>query len=306
MTDTETSGITAIVVTYNRIALLRKCISSLLQQTLPLRRIIIIDNASHDGTKEAFSNIVDQRILYIRLPENTGGAGGFSAGIQHAVKLSDSWFWLMDDDACPYPNAAEELAAVAKNTNNIYGSLAVFEQYTSWTTTLIDQARVVNLVREVPKEAHVESLPFLGFLIHRNLVDKVGLPDVGYFIAADDVEYCTRTRRAGAQIILAGNSRIEHPRTQQQIINVLGVNITYLSLPPWKRYYDTRNRLLIARKYYGMQLFTKAIPGTFVRLGAALLKEPGKLAQLHAFSAGIFDGLAGLKGKRHIYWGISP
>lgn len=306
MSNIEISSITAIVVTYNRIELLRKCISALLQQTAPLKRIIIIDNASGDGTEEAFSNIVDSRILYVRLPNNTGGAGGFAAGIQHAVELSDSWLWLMDDDACPCLNAAEELVAVAKNPNNIYGSLAVFGKYTSWTTTLIEQGRATNLANEVPKEAYVESMPFLGFLVHRNLVDKIGLPDADYFIAADDMEYCVRAHRAGARIVLAGNSHIEHPRTQQQIINVLGVNITYLSLPPWKRYYDTRNRLLIARKYYGIQLFTKAIPGTLVRLVAALLREPKKLAQLRAFAAGIFDGLAGLKGKRHIRWGISP
>ncbi|MBS0433267.1 MAG: hypothetical protein JSS21_12810, partial [Proteobacteria bacterium] len=97
---------------------------------------------------------------------------------------------------------------------------------------------------------------------------------------------------------------IEHPRTQLTELRLFGRRVAYLSLPPWKRYYDTRNRLLIARKYYGLRLLTQTIPGSFVRLFAALAREPRKGAQFRAWCCGMFDGLLGIKGKRHGKWGI--
>jgi GT2 family glycosyltransferase len=196
---------------------------------------------------------------------------------------------------------------IATNRTNVYGSVATNGEDTSWATTLLSpEEHIVSRVADVPEEAQVDSLPFLGFLIHADLVHTIGLPDEEFFIAADDIEYCLRAKRAGAKIFIAGMSHIEHPKTLTRTLTVLGKRVAYLSLAPWKRYYDTRNRLLIARKYYGVRLLTQAIPGSFVRLIAALRYEPRKLAQLWAFCTGMFDGLFGIKGRRHPKWGIRP
>lgn len=303
----NSANVCVVVATYNRVALLQQCLSALANQSQIQDNIIVVDNASTDGTSATLRTWIPDNLPcgeLLVLNHNCGGAGGFSAGLAHAINSGAEWIWMMDDDACPYPTALEELLKVAKSPENIYGSLSVCGEHTSWATTLIDQQRIAQLASEVPAEARVESIPLLGFLIHSNLVEKIGYPDAEFFIAADDVEYCIRARRAGADIIIAGNSRIEHPRTQQKVINILGQKITYLSLPGWKRYYDTRNRLLIARKYYGWRLVTQTIPGSFVRLFAALRHEPRKLAQLWAFCAGMTDGLLGLKGRRHEKWHI--
>jgi len=143
-------------------------------------------------------------------------------------------------------------------------------------------------------------------MIHRSLVDKIGLPDPGYFIAADDVEYCMRAVRSGARIFIAGQSRIEHPQAQTYLARLPGRELVCLRLPPWKRYYDTRNRLLIAREYYGVRLWTQTIPGSLLRLLACLIHEGRRPAQCWAFLAGFIDGLLGRKGRRHLAWGIRP
>lgn len=303
-----TLNIAAIIVTYNRRRLLAECLSAIGAQTRKLDCVIIVDNASTDGTSGWLTewlpaNLPQARLL--TLDANTGGAGGFSTGLEAAIQANCDWIWMMDDDAKPHPSALEELMLVATDPRNVYGSIATNGQATSWTTTLTGPpSRAANKVSEIPDVAEVQSLPFLGFMIHRNLVRTIGLPDAGYFIAADDVEYCVRASRAGARIIISGKSRIEHPTTQRYSVRVFGSDVTYLRLPPWKRYYDTRNRLLIARKYYGLQLLTQTIPGSFVRLFVALRYEPRKLAQLWAFSTGMLDGLLGIKGRRHAKWGI--
>lgn len=298
----------AVIVTYNRQALLMQCLTAITEQTLKPDRILLIDNASTDGTREILERngwLSRPDVELLALTSNTGGAGGFAAGLSHAMATDNCWTWMMDDDAKPHLTALEELMKVAVDPRHVYGSLAVKDEATSWTTILTDPpAKIVDIARDIPDKARVQSLPFLGFLVHSQLVQKIGLPDAGYFIAADDVEYCMRAERAGANLIIAGRSHIEHPKSDRYEARLPGRKLICLRLAPWKRYYDTRNRLFIARKYYGVKLFTQTIPGSFVRLLAALIYEPRRLAQLWAFAAGMIDGLLGLKGRRHQKWGI--
>lgn len=308
MNKLRTHDIVSIVVTYNRKSLLRKALSAHVAQTLQASHLLVVDNASTDGTREMLKTegwLDRPGVELLALPENTGGAGGFAAGMKLAFESGAEWVWMMDDDAEPHPEALEQLMRVATDPSHVYGSLAVCGNETSWLTTVLNPPLgEVEHPEDVPEYAEVQSLPFLGFLIHRDLVARIGLPDTGYFIAADDVEYCIRAQRAGAKIIMAGRSRIEHPKSRPYKVKVLGRTLTCLALPPWKRYYDTRNRLLIARKHYGIKLFTQTIPGSLVRLLASLWQEPDRPAQLRAFCAGFWDGLWGIKGKRHEKWGI--
>lgn len=302
------SSVYAVVVTYNRYELLQNNLRALVAQVPRLDGIIVVDNASTDGTmhrlvKDGWSD--NPLVEVLALPDNIGGAGGFSAGVKHAFELGADWVWMMDDDAVPHQNSLCKLLSVASDPNVVYGSLAVSGDDTSWATNLVSHTnKVVNKKEEVPDLAEVRSLPFLGFFIHKKIVSEIGLPDEGYFIAADDVEYCMRAQRAGYGVYVAGQSLIEHPKSVRYPFGFFGIKLTCLALPPWKRYYDTRNRLLIGKEYYGWRYYFNTIPGSFLRLLAALLNEPERGAQLKAFFAGLLDGIRGIKGRRHEYWSI--
>ena len=301
--------VAAVVVTHNRKSLLCRCLRNLEAQTTRPGKIFVVDNASTDGTNDALRrdgwlNRAD--FEYVRLNSNLGGAGGFASGVANALERGFAWVWLMDDDAEPLPNALSELVAVRGSSDAVYGSLAFDGDDTAWLTPLKEAGpKVVDRVDDVPDLAEVEALPFLGFLIHRDLIARIGLPDASLFIAADDIEYCVRAQRAGARIFIAGKSRIRHPRSDRYTVNLPGRQLYCLRLPPWKRYYDTRNRLLIAREYYGYRLFTQTIPGSLVRLIGALAYESDKGRQFWAFLAGFVDGLLGVRGNRHKWWGIA-
>lgn len=299
-------NIYAVVVTYNRKTLLLECISALLKQNLLPQKIIIVDNASTDYTIEFITSnglLENPLIELIPMPSNLGGAGGFSAGMQYAFEHAADYVWMMDDDAIPHPTALEELMKHA-TPEHIYGSLAVNAQDTSWATTLLSENQVINLKSQIPDIVEVQSLPFLGFLTSKKIYQKIGLPDTSYFIAADDVEYCIRAQHAGYKIYICGKSHIEHPKSDRYPFKFLGKQIICLNLVPWKRYYDTRNRLFIAKKYYGLKFYTQTLPASFIRLFAALIKEQYKLKQIKAFFAGLYDGLIGKSGKRHDYWNL--
>ncbi|WP_166168613.1 glycosyltransferase family 2 protein [Acinetobacter sp. SA01] len=299
-------NITAVVVTYNRKKLLLNCISALLEQSLKLSKIIIIDNASTDGTIEYLekNQLLDNpKLVLLKQTENTGGAGGFSTGMKYAFEHGTDYVWMMDDDAVPHQDALEQLMKHA-TPHHIYGSLAVNGEDTAWTTTLLPESQIIDAKNLVPEISEVQSLPFLGYLTSKEIFERLGLPDTSYFIAADDVEYCLRAQRAGFKTYICGQSFIEHPKSDRYPFNLFGKKLICLKLVPWKRYYDTRNRLLIARKYYGIKAFTQTFPASFARLFAALLNEPNKLMQIKAFFAGVYDAVFKKTGKRHDYWNL--
>ncbi|MGN6113736.1 MAG: glycosyltransferase [Luteimonas sp.] len=301
--------IAAVVVTYNRKALLERCLRALTAQTRKPDVLVVVDNASVDGTAQMLADngwLSRGDFVLLQLPENTGGAGGFAAGIAHATGVDADWTWLMDDDATPHPDALERLLRQPLDAANLYGSAAVCGDRLSWPMAPLEgrgNARCVD-VAALPEVAEVAFIPFLGLLVGREMVSNIGVPDAGFFIAADDVEYCVRARRQGARILLVRDSRIEHPASDAGLLRAPGIRVQTLRLPPWKRYYDVRNRILIARSHYGLRLYCMTIPGTILRLAATLASEGNRIGQLRAFAGGMVDGLLGRKGRRHERWGI--
>lgn len=299
---------TAVVVTYNRRALLERCLAALAAQSHAPDRILLIDNASTDGTADAaeiWAGSDPARHRIVRMSSNTGGAGGFARGI--AEGLADGgWLWLMDDDAEPDIDALGELLKVANQRSDVYGSLAYHGEATSWTTTLRlpggDVA--VDRVADVPDVSEVNFLPFLGFMIHADLVNRIGLPDAGYFIAGDDAEYCLRARAVGARIHVVPTSLISHPPSVRGQATWLGITVAYLSLPAWKRYYDTRNRILTAKRHAGVRGWLAVTGSTVWRLALAVSREQDPAAQARATIGGLIDGSLGRRGARHGRWGV--
>ncbi|HEX8679505.1 MAG TPA: glycosyltransferase, partial [Chthoniobacterales bacterium] len=104
----------AVVVTYNRKALLDECLCALRAQSRTLDGILIVDNASTDGTAamlEERGHRADPRVHYLRLEQNLGGAGGFHRAFADAYAAGFDWIWAMDDDTIVDQDALEQLFA---------------------------------------------------------------------------------------------------------------------------------------------------------------------------------------------------
>ncbi len=100
----------AVVVTWNRRELLEEALAALGAQSHVLEQVVVVDNASTDGTDELLSGRTDLDV--VRLATNTGGAGGFAVGIERALTHEPDLVWLLDDDTIPTPDAARELVRV--------------------------------------------------------------------------------------------------------------------------------------------------------------------------------------------------
>lgn len=305
-------NIAVVVVTYNRRELLRRCLDALLVQSRAPDRIYVIDNASTDGTSEflaAGSYLRRADLSYVRLGENIGGAGGFSEGIRRATADGADWVWLMDDDATPEQGALAALVAGGLHEDCCYGSCAVFENdrgeaYLCWPAVAagtVPGERLSRRVRshcELPEQMEVTGIPFLGFLVNRRMVQAAGVPDGGYFVSGDDMDYGERLKKAGARLILVKASRIHHPRPNDYTIRFIGRDFFCLRMAPWRRYYDIRNRVINARRHYGAGLVFMTLPGIAVRWAATMLREPERLRQSRAYLRGSLDGLRGRLGRR--------
>lgn len=189
-------SIAAIVVTYNRKELLLECVESLRAQTCKDLDILIVDNASTDGTKEALSELIDEGIvLYENTGANLGGAGGFEYGVRKAVEAGYDYLWIMDDDSIPYPAALEELVKAAERVPG-FGWLSSTVLWKDGTLCSMNIQRDQKL-RPLQPAGGQDLIPaggatFVSLFFPASVVRAEGLPIGAFFIWADDLEYTRR------------------------------------------------------------------------------------------------------------------
>lgn len=210
----STQTTTVVIVTYNRLEYLKKCLRGILNQDLEISNVIIVDNCSSDGTSaflkesgyvgnasssdknvEIKSTIIKgtQRFTYIRLKSNEGSSGGFYEGIDEAYREGTDWIWIMDDDVAPEPDCLRMLHELKKDAICIHpvkkfddGTEQVWEGIMNPETGEIKFLETnVSFERGSPT-CRVNYACFEGALFHRDAVSKVGLPDKRFFIAYDD------------------------------------------------------------------------------------------------------------------------
>jgi len=266
----------AVVVTFNRKTILKKCINSLLSQTLELDGIIIIDNCSTDGTdafvEREFKH--NKTIIYQRLDKNEGGAGGFYFGTKLAIENGAGWVWLMDDDCMPDKECLKNLMTGIDNKKDIYSPIIL---------SLEDKKTVLwGIKAKVNAGKHeVVTLPFNGFLVHRQTIQEIGFPDKRFFIYGDDAEYNFRAKSFGSKSIIITDSIMYHPFKNQ----VKGLNIIKMFMSKIWVYYKLRNAVIIFHKYryYSIKqilmlvlslfFFTFTLHFNFIRLWFAAVKD---------------------------------
>jgi rhamnopyranosyl-N-acetylglucosaminyl-diphospho-decaprenol beta-1,3/1,4-galactofuranosyltransferase len=191
-----------IIVTHNRLALLQECVAAVLAQTRPLDEVIVIDNASTDGTGAWLDEQVGEHpTLTVIHQGNLGGAGGFHRGIKEGYSRGHDWFWCMDDDTIPHPDALERLCAAPPFTQASTGFLGSLVQWTDGTPHKMnmwfdapDGAQSVGWYSTVARDKCVPcaTASFVSILISRRAVEKVGLPIKEFFIWCDDSEFTYR------------------------------------------------------------------------------------------------------------------
>lgn len=207
--------ILTVVVTYNRVEMLKTCIKNILSQTVS-SDILVVDNCSVDGTDQYIKDISDNRIKYIKTDKNIGGAGGFNLGMRYFVEHHYEYVWLMDDDCFPDANALEELLNADKLLDGNYGWLS---SVSLWKDGLECKMNRPKLKKSFYEYIHLlkngiiqaEQATFVSLFIRRNIIERYGLAIKEFFIWGDDIEFTRRISvRNRLPCFVVGKSIVTH------------------------------------------------------------------------------------------------
>lgn len=305
------ADIVAVIVTYNRVEKLQKAYEAACRE--PLKGIVIINNASIDGTGKWLESIQGSRVTIINLPENTGGAGGFHEGFKCALKkYRPEWIVCFDDDAYP------QNGVIRKFTENIYpqhvGGVvsavylpngAICDMNRPSMDPFSDRRIAVRTIRkgtaafhlgdgpyQAKKPTDVDAGSFVGLFIRSKVITQhIGLPRKELFLYGDDTIYTLMLRRAKFRLVFDPGLVFIHDTTTLS-------NSRNIYQPLWKVYYSYRNGLEIYRLVAGNLFPIVAI----FKLASWLNKVrfyKEKRTYLKLFGYGFIDGLLRKFDRKH-------
>ncbi|KAF0674590.1 glycosyltransferase [Profundibacterium mesophilum] len=314
ITDAGAGRLVAVVVTHQRLHQLERTIARLLESPAhELSAIVVIDNASSDGTPAWLSAQDDPRLHVHRSEVNLGGAGGFEMGVRIACADHEpDWLLLTDDDGRPGPGALARFHALPAGKWDAVAAAVYLPG-----GAICDMNRpALNPFDHLPVMARsmagggregfhlgpedyagparrVDIASFVGFFVSAGAVSRAGLPEGRLFLYADDSLYTLRMTRAGARIGFEPSIVFEHDCS-----TFSGRPGQFT--PVWKSYYYHRNLLLLYRLAAGW-LFWPAMLAVLPKwLLRTRVQSRGKRAPyLRLLGLALRDGLMGHTGRGH-------
>ena len=243
-----------VVVTYNRLALLKEAIDSLRNQIYTNREIVVVNNGSTDGTQEWLNA---QKDIIVITQQNLGGAGGFFTGMKYVAEHEYDYCWVMDDDVVCHSDALQELVnAYTKKTDiGFVCSKVVGINGCPMNTPTVDdrpssngEADYSDLIAE--SMIKVKTATFVSVLCSVKTIKEVGLPYKEFFIWGDDTEYTNRIS-LHHECYMVCKSVVVHKRAIQGSLSF------ETETDPSRRkmyFYEMRNEAFIEFKYNKLYL----------------------------------------------------
>lgn len=312
----EISKIACVIVAYNNGDNIEKLLDSLFTQSKPIEEIIVVDNASSDGTLQMVKERSPQ-VTLLANASNTGVGGGYAQGMEYAYQKGYEWIWLLDGDSLPQTSALEELTKAFDSLSSVHPKIGILASSpinpltgAKWDGFLW-RDRFKRFLKEIPysdEPSSVDSVISSGSLINRKVVEDIGLPRVDFFMDFVDNEYNLRVRRKRYEIIYVPSSVIYHdigttrppqPRIARVITCFIKKKDPGSIHPPWRYYYMMRNELYTFwhefRDYKALFYFMLVV---IFRVAQLYLSNSEKKAQTVKYIIlGIRDGFKGKLGK---------
>lgn len=233
--------VAVIIVTYNRLSLLKECINNALHQENVYTELVIIENKSSDGTYAYLKSLTEVRIHCVFENNNVGGAGGFHDGLKYAFEQTDcDWFLLIDDDAMIEKNYLSKIFKSLDPNISAYAGVVKTDSKIDVSHRLIMGKGPVLIDNYNKPSFDCDFATFCGLLVSRKLVDEIGYPRSDFFIWHDDTEFCYRM--IGKTVIrTVTDATLDHKTMKLLAAKEIRDN--------WKWYYGFRNELVLYKTY---------------------------------------------------------
>lgn len=296
-----TADIGVVIVTFNRLEKLIKTLKAYEDQTLAPAYIVVVNNASSDGTAaylEKWAGKKERFKKYIlNLPKNIGGSGGFHVGEEKALSLDAQWVMIADDDAYPECDYIEGMQTYINehDTSNVsvvcgkvlqQGSFLNAHRCRMKSPWYISFAKKLS-EKDYKKEAvEFQFASYVGCVISVDKMRKAGLVTGEYFIWYDDFEHSLRLSKFG-RLILIPKFTIIHDCDAEHV------------KVSWKSYYGWRNLIDMYKRHFKLQfLFIVAL---FFCKTCLLPLKGNRWAEMKLRFTAIKDGILGNLGINDKY-----
>lgn len=282
--------VAAVVVTYNRIDLLKQCVEALLKQNYPCD-ILLVNNNSTDGTDEWALELVNKfdNIKYHNTGANLGGAGGFNYGMRWATEGGYEFVWVMDDDCLPKEDCLEIFMEYETTHSGEYGFLSskVLWQDHSICVMNVPRAGVYSNNKDFKSKAvRISMASFVSLFVPVQIIKEIGLPIKEFFIWTDDWEF---TRRISLKYpcFLLNESVVVHKSKSN-----IGANISTDSIDRINRFfYLYRNDVYLYRRE-GIKGFLYEVVRLSYHVLRIVFNSDNKLLRVKQLVKGTWAGIS--------------
>jgi GT2 family glycosyltransferase len=284
--------VVAVVVTWNRRQLLEESLAALAAQTHATAAVVVVDNASTDGTADLLRESY-AHLDVVHLDRNTGGAGGFSVGIERALTHEPDLVWLLDDDTVPMPTAAAELVSAWTSYAGPGGRPAVLASRVVWTDgrdhPMNTPRRKPGATREEVRAAEavgcvpIRSASFVSIMCDAEAVGERGLPVADYFLWNDDFEYSTRLIRGGVGLYCPAS----------EVVHKTKVFGSTDADPGERFFFEVRNKTWLFTRSHSLAPAEKALYGasTARRWARTFARSQDRATLRKALARGLWEGV---------------
>jgi rhamnopyranosyl-N-acetylglucosaminyl-diphospho-decaprenol beta-1,3/1,4-galactofuranosyltransferase len=303
----------AHIHTFNDAAVIEQELEALRRQTRPPDAIVIVDNASTDGTVD---RTFSENVTIFRNPDNQGPSGAVQTSLAHALEHGFDWTWVLDPDSVPEPDALEKLLT-------FFGYLPTTQQervnfLASWPLTesgevkqlpisLERAALELKLLESAQEFTECDCTLWSGTLFRMAAVAQVGLPTADYVIDVGEIEYGYRARQLGFTSYIVHNSLIRHdigrdPGAVTRVYRIGPISLKFFETSPFRIYYSVRNMIYFWLYQYKPRHPTVAVHAIGRSLFVAsrfIVRPVSRRRHLVACLRGIRDGLTGNIAARY-------
>lgn len=216
----NTPKVSIILVNYNGAADTLECIGSLTKVRYENREVIVVDNASTDGSVTALK--AASGIVLLEAPENLGFSGGNNMGIRYALDHGADYVLLLNNDTLVTEGFLEPLVAAAGDLGpkSVLTSKILYagQRDTLWYAggefnrklCRVSHTRINEKDSLQEKRREVTFISGCCMLLHRSVIESLGELDEKFFLYCEDLEYCCRLRQGGCTLWYEPESVIFH------------------------------------------------------------------------------------------------
>ncbi len=267
--------IIALVVTYNRLALLKESVEAIRMQSRKPEVILIINNGSTDATKTWLDNQADLVCIH---QENLGCSAGFNIGIKKAFQQNAEWVWAMDDDSIPHQDALEKLLITADkiSPDHRIGFLSSRVEWTDGNPHIMNIPHVGIFQNGLPFNYFdtqgatlIATCSFVSVLYSRDAIAEVGIPYKEFIIWGDDEEYSKRITKKGFLGLYVPSSIVLHKTAQNYSASIFEDNEKNI----WKYEHGIRNKLFTIKRDKGLFSYFFKLLKHYVVIPFKILKK---------------------------------